>query len=136
MDIGFFPKFDVDIVVVGSLGVGLMFDILLVVDLDVDSHLVDMTVADVADVAAAADTMVEDAIVVGIPIVDSLMLVIVDRIDRDSWFGGFDNWQLVMVDDIGQLDYVQMDYSPHRSDNEDEVMVDDAAKYTKKWFLF
>lgn len=101
-------------------------DILLADGLDVGSLLVDRPVVVVVVVVGAAvvdDKMVEDAIVVGIPIVDSLMMVI----DRDKIVGGFDNWQLVMVDDIEQLDYVQMDYG-HRSDNEDEAMVDDAGQ--------
>lgn len=117
--------------VVDSLAVGLVAGILFAVDLAVDNRLVGSLLVDnlvvvvVGGVVVAADRMVEDAIAVGIPMVDSSMMVIVDRIDRDSWFGDFDNWQLVMAGDIVQLDYVQMDYS-HRSDNEDEAMVDDA----------
>lgn len=107
MDIGFYLKPDVDIVLV---------DTRLDADRAVDSHSVGKPIV------VAADSLVADEFVVGIPMVDSLMLAIVDRIDRDSWFGGFDNWQLVMAGDIVQMDYVQMDYS-HRSDNEDVAMV-------------
>lgn len=72
--------------VVGSLGVGLIADNRpFVAGLAVDSLLV-VVVDKPVDVAVAVDRMADDAVVAGIPIVDSLAMVI-DTIDRDSWFG-------------------------------------------------
>lgn len=144
MDIGTFQRFDVD-----SLAV--VVDIVVVVGSDrlvLESLVVGRLIADNLVGELAVDRpmvgFVVDSSVVDIPIVDSLMIVIaaaaaaaLDRFDGDSlqFVGDFDNWQLVMVGDMMQKDWVQMDYS-HRSDSDNEgggMVVDTVTiTHTKK----
>lgn len=119
--------------VVGSL----VADDFAVDSLVVDGPVVDRLVVDrlVVDCQTADNLAVEGlavgSLVVGIQIVDSSMMVAPDRIDEDSLrLEDFDNWWLVMVDDMLQQDYVRLD-NGHRSDDEDEVMVVDAKKIQK-----
>lgn len=129
MGIDFFRIFVVDKVdVVDSLLVVVDSLLVVVVDLDEYSLLVVGLVDDsllVDKLVVVADELIVDSLVA------SSLMVRFDMIDQDSLFGDFDSLQLVMVGDIVQLDWVQLDYS-HRSDDEDGVMVVDAEIIQKE----